>query len=192
MPIILFIIWILLLLLLTKLRLRFFVFILGCVGLFCFMMYLGKDTAEQYLEYAVTYCIWIIANATKLFHAFPDYSMVTSYYMSEAISFFIDYECSGFIEILVYISLLSFYPVYRLKRKLLLAFIGTLYIFISNIIRVFTICTIIKYFGPNLFFFSHTVFARVLFFSLMVGLYYVVFTKPHILKQKVGNMTYGV
>lgn len=182
--------WILILLLLRKLKIYFFIFVIGSVGLFFLLMYVGKDYLEKTLEYAVTYCMWLIGNKTGLFTAYPDYSLITSYFRREAVSFFVDYECSGFIEILVYICLLAFYPVYKIKGKILLSFVGIVYIFISNVIRVFIICTVIKLLGPSVFFFSHTIIARVLFFTLTVTLYYVVFTRPHILLQKVGNLTY--
>jgi len=183
-------VWILFLLLIRKLKIYFFVFVVGSIGLFCILMYIGRGTVEKYLEHAVTYSMYLISKATDIYVAHPEYSMLTVYYNSQAVSFFVDYECSGFIESIVYLSLLTFYPIYRWKRKIFLGIAGTLYIFISNIIRVFIICVIIKKFGPSLFFFSHTVFARVLFFFLMVGLYYVVFTMAHILRQKVGRIGY--
>jgi len=187
----LFIIWILILMLLRKLKIYFFTFLLGSVGLFVFMMIAGMDSGEKYLEYAVTYCMQLIGNYTYLFTAYPEYSVITSYHDLEAVSFFVDYECSGFIEMLVYISLLMFYPMYGLKGKALYLLIGMVYIFTANVIRVFVICTIIRFFGIQLFFLSHTVIARVLFFMLMVALYYIVFTRPHVLRQKVGSLTYG-
>lgn len=185
-----FILWVLLLMLMKRQNLNFFVFTIGSIGLFCILMYIGRGTVEKHLEIAVTYCMYLLGKATGLYIAYPKYSMLTIYNNMQAVSFFVDYECSGFIETIVYISLLMFYPVYRWKGKLLLTVLGILYIFISNTIRVFVICVIIKAFGSSLFFFSHTVFARVLFFFLMIGLYYVVFTRPHILNQKVGNIGY--
>lgn len=188
--VLLFLGWILLLLLLRKLGIHFFVFIVGSVGLFFLLMYTGRDLLEKHLEYLVAYAMWLIGEKTGLFAAYPDYSMITCYFRQEAVSFFIDYECSGFIETLVFICLLLFYPVYSIKGKAILSFIGTVYIFISNVIRVFVICIVIKTLGPSVLFFSHTVFARVLFFAMTVTLYYVTFTRPHILMQKVGNLTH--
>lgn len=185
------VLWILLLLLLRKLKIYFFVFVAGSVGMFLFVTYLGRDFLERQLEMAVTYSMWFVGNLTRLFNAYPQYSMITLYYRQEAISFFVDYECSGFIEMIVFISLLTFYPIYRWKGKLALAAAGTVYIYLSNVLRVFAICVIVKLFGPTLFFFSHTIFARLLFFFLTVTLYYVVFTRPHIIRQKVGNMVHG-
>lgn len=191
LTIVLFVIWVTLLLIFRKVKIYFFFFLFGSIGLFGFLMYFGMNTVEKYLQYYVTYVIGIIGNATGLYKTLPSYSMITAYHKVQAISFFIDYECSGYIETLVYFCLLMFYPVYHFWGKMLYTIIGIVYIFISNIIRVFFICLITKVFGSELFFFSHTIFARVLFFLFMVVLYYLVFTRPHILKQKVGNMSYG-
>lgn len=184
-------VWILAVIFLKKLNMHFFVFLIGSVGLFCFLMYIFTGYLEKYLAYGVTYCMGVIGKATGLFSAYSEYSMVMVQHRHQAVTFFVDYECSGLIEMLVYICLLVFYPIYRCKEKARLLVFGIVFIFVANVIRVFTICVIIRAFGNNMFFFSHTVFARILFFAFMLGLYYVVFTRPHILKQKVGDLTYG-
>ena len=187
----LFVLWVLILILLRKSKMHFFKFVVGSIGLFCFMMYLGRNSIEGYLEYGVTWGIGVLGNITGLFYSHPQYSMISIYRMGQAISFFVDYECSGFVETLVYVSLLLFYPVYKAKEKIKYLFAGCSYILISNIIRVFVICFITRQWGSSMFFLSHTVFARLLFFALMVILYYYVFTRPHIIRQKVGNLSYG-
>lgn len=191
LPSILFVLWVIILLVFRKVKIPFFVFLFGSIGLFGFLMFLGLDFVEKYLEYLVTWAVGLIGQITGLYKAFPEYSMITAYHQTQAVSFFVDYECSGFIETLVYVCLLMFYPVYRFGSKLILVMIGVIYIFIANVIRVFFICMITKFFGSQLFFISHTILARVIFFFFMVVIYYVVFTRPHILKQKVGNMSYG-
>ncbi|MCX7922676.1 MAG: exosortase family protein XrtG [Clostridia bacterium] len=191
LPFVLFILWVITMVFLRKIKMHFFVFLVGSAGLFCFLMYIGLGSAEKYLEYAVTYLISLIGDFSGLYKAYPEYSSITIYYKNQAISFFVDYECSGFIETLVYVCLLLFYPVYNYREKILYTVIGIIYIFIANVARVFIICLIIKLFGSPLFFFSHTLFARVLFFAFMVVIYYIVFTRPHILRQKVGGMSYA-
>ena len=191
LPIVMFFMWILSLFLFSKYKMHFFKFIIGAVGSFYFLMFIGQATLQQVLQYAVTYLSGILGNLFKLYQAYPDYSMITVYFRFEAISFFVDYECSGIIEMLVFICLLIFYPIYSAKEKVKLMFVGVIYIFIANVIRVFVICLILKVFGPKLLFFSHTIFARLLFFYMMIVIYYHVFTRPHILRQKVGNLSHG-
>jgi exosortase family protein XrtG len=182
--------WILILIFLHRQGMHFFKFIAGSVGLFLILMNFGTGFADKQLEYAVTWCLWLIGRFTGMYGTFPDYSLVTVYRGLQAVSFIVDYECSGFIEMLVYICLLTFYPVYGPLKKLFYGVGGMLFIFAANIFRIFIICLIIKVFGTQMFFFSHTVFARIIFFMLTVLLYYYVFTRPHILKQKVGDLTY--
>lgn len=190
MSIFLLLIWISILALFHKLNMHFFKFTLGSVGLFCFLMYFFRLFFEGYLEYMLTYIISWIGQISGLFIASPEFSMITIYYKVTAISFFVDYECSGFIESCVYISILLFFPIYNFIQKFKYFIIGTLFILISNILRIIFICTLTKVLGGNLFFFIHTVFARILFFILMVILYYYVFTIPQIRSQKVGGFKY--
>ena len=191
LPAFLFIMWILLLYILKKLKMQFFVFILGSVGLFGFAMYVGVAKLEKHLEYAVAYTLDYIGKCTGIFDAYPEYAMITVYYKRQALSFFVDYECSGIIETLVYICLLLFYPIYSVIIKIAYSLAGALYILAANIVRVFMICAIAKVWGPSSFFLSHTVGGRILFFILMVVLYYRVFTYGHIKWQKVGGETDG-
>ncbi|MDP4092062.1 MAG: exosortase family protein XrtG [Bacillota bacterium] len=185
------ILWILLLVLLKRKNMAFFLFAAGSIGMFLLLMYMGTGTIESYLGYGVTYIMYIFGKVTGMISAYPGYLSVTVNYKLQAVSFFIDYECSGIIETLVYICLLSFYPLYSWRMKGFLAAAGAFYIFAANVARIFVICSIVKLFGPAAFFISHTVIARFLFFILTVILYYIVFTKPHILKQKVGEPAGG-
>lgn len=183
--------WLFLLFIIKKSRVFFLYFIVGSVGLFIFSMYFGQAFGEYYLRLAVTYCSALLGDMTGFYEAFTKYSMLSVFHQGEVVSFYVDYECSGMIETLVYISLITFYPTYDTIRKIIYGAIGVAYIFLSNVFRIFLICSLIKIFGVELFFLSHTVVARIVFFILMLLLYYNVFTKAHILKQKVGNMSYA-
>lgn len=182
--------WIVLLVFFNRQGMHFFKFIAGSVGLFMFAMILGSAIGEKYLENAVTWCLWLISQIPGSFSVFPGYSLVTVFHGIQAVSFIIDYECSGFIELLVFLCLLLFYPMFGARKKALYGVLGALFIFAANIVRLLFISFSIKAFGTPVFFLSHTVFARVLFFAMMVLLYYYVFTRPHIRKQKVGDLSY--
>lgn len=190
LPYFLLLLWIVALFLLRNVKISFFLFVVGSVGLFCFLMHFGRLTIERHMEFAVTLAMQFIGRITGFFTAYPEYSMITLYYRNEAVTFFVDYECSGFIETIVYISLVLFYPLHSIWKRFIYSLAGIIYIFLSNAVRVFVICSAVKLFGNRMFFLSHTILARILFFFLMVALYYTVFTKPHIFKQKVGNLTY--
>jgi len=101
---------------------------------------------------------------------------------------FINYECSGVIEMLVFTSLLLFFPFGRPIRKLLYIIGGNAFIFLANILRILMIVFVSKTFGAEYFYLAHTLLARLLFFGLMIALYYYVFTNTHLKNQHVGKL----
>lgn len=188
MFLLIFLVWLYLLFKLKQLNMKFFKFIVGSVGLFCLLMYIGREWAEKHLEFLITYIVSYFVKHYALFIVQIKYSMITVYYKKEAMTFFVDYECSGIIEILVFISLVVFYPLYTSAEKIKRMFMGVVYICLANVFRILLICIIIGNLGPSVFYLTHTVFARIMFFLLMIVLYYKTFTEPHILKQKVGKL----
>ena len=60
----------------------------------------------------------------------------------------------------------------------------------ANVIRVTFICVIIHFFGGSAYYVAHTYLGRILFYALSVGLYFYVFTKEQIVRQKVGGFSY--
>ncbi len=183
-------VWVALLVFLHKQKMHFYKFLAGSVGVFVFVMLLGSSIGEEILEKAVSWGMWALSGIMDGFSVLPSNSMVTVNHGQQAVSFIIDYECSGFIEILVYLSILLFYPLLSWWKKLMYAALGCLFIYAANLTRLLLISYSIRLFGTTVFFLSHTVFARILFFGLMVLLYYYVFTRMHIRKQRVGDIAY--
>lgn len=191
MAIIAFLVWILLISVFTKLKNYFFKFLVGSVGLFCFVMYLGRKTLVASFSYVVAYMVWLIGHLFRFYSVSPAHFVITVYHNLEAVSFIIDYECSGFVEVVVYLSCLWFYPIYFLYEKAVYSVFGMVCIFGANVLRILFIAVVVHIFGNQLLFIAHTVLARLLFFVIMLVLYYMVFTKPHILRQKVGSFLYA-
>ena len=69
--------------------------------------------------------------------------------------------------------------------------LGTFYIILANALRIIAICVIIYVFGMPSYYVAHTFVGRILFYGLSVLLYFFVFTKTQIIRQKVGDFTYG-
>lgn len=187
----LFICWIYILTVLSRAKLHFFKFLIGSVGLFFFMMVTLQPYLVNILSRLVASASGIIGGATGYFEAFYQYSLILIQSGKSTISMYIDYECSGVIEILAYISLLWFFPVYNTLEKIMYSLLGAAWIFAANIIRIFIICSMVYYFGDNMFYFAHTIFGRIVFYALSIILYFYVFTKSQIKRQKVGNVVYG-
>jgi exosortase family protein XrtG len=183
--------WIYILTVCTRGKLYFLKFIVGSVGMFLFMMVLLQPYLITTLSKLVAAASGIAGDITGYYKSYYEYSLVLISNNNDAISMYIDYECSGVIEIMAFISLICFFPVYNVYEKIMYSIIGVMWIFIANLIRIFIICTIVHHYGNNMFYFAHTIFGRIVFYILSIILYFYVFTRSQIRKQKVGDISYG-
>ncbi len=185
-------VWIYLVVVLKRAKLTFFTFLVGSVGLFIFMMILLQPLITSPLSMAVAAATGVIGKVTGMFHAYPQYSLVFIEQGRESISLYIDYECSGVIELLAFTALIWFFPLYNTLEKLMINITGLIWIFAANIVRLTVISVMVYFFGNNIFFFAHAIFGRIVFYGLSILLYFYVFTRSQIIKQKVGKFKYGV
>lgn len=186
-----FLVWIYLLSVFTRGKLYFYQFIWGSVGLFVFMMMWIQPVAIRSLTNLVCSAAGVAGRMTGFYESYSEYSMLFVQHGSEAISLCIDYECSGIIEMMAYVSMLAFFRVYDWMQRIILSVLGCMMIFFANIIRLFVIGTTIYYFGNDAYYIAHTIVGRIIFYVLSVILYYYIFTKSQIVKQKIGGFHYA-
>lgn len=186
-----FLVWIYLLSVFTRGKLYFYQFIWGSVGLFVFMMMWIQPVAIRPLTNLVCSAAGVAGRMTGFYESYSEYSMLFVQHGSEAISLCIDYECSGIIEMMAYVSMLAFSRVYDWMQRIILSVLGCMMIFFANIIRLFVIGTTIYYFGNDAYYIAHTIVGRIIFYALSVILYYYIFTKSQIVKQKIGGFHYA-
>ena len=186
-----FLVWIYLLSVFTRGKLYFYQFIWGSVGLFVFMMMWIQPVAIRPLTNLVCSAAGVAGRMTGFYESYSEYSMLFVQHGSEAISLCIDYECSGIIEMMAYVSMLAFFRVYDWMQRIILSVLGCMMIFFANIIRLFVICTTIYYFGNDAYYIAHTIVGRIIFYALSVILYYYIFTKSQIVIQKIGGFHYA-
>ena len=186
-----FLVWIYLLSVFTRGKLYFYQFIWGSVGLFVFMMMWIQPVAIRPLTNLVCSAAGVAGRMTGCYESYSEYSMLFVQHGSEAISLCIDYECSGIIEMMAYVSMLAFFRVYEWMQRIILSVLGCMMIFFANIIRLFVIGTTIYYFGNDAYYIAHTIVGRIIFYALSVILYYYIFTKSQIVKQKIGGFHYA-
>ena len=189
--ILLFIVWLYLIWVLKRAKLDFFRFCLGSVGLFFFMMLWIQPIVTVPLTKCVAAAAGVLGELTGMFKSYYQYSMIFIPTAHSSISLYIDYECSGIIEIMAFSAMLWFFPLYNIAEKFVVNIIGIVWIFAANIIRILVICIIINYFGNDAFYFAHTIFGRIIFYGLSIMLYFYVFTRSQIIRQKVGSFSYG-
>ena len=188
-----FIVWLYLLSVFKRGKLDFFRYMVGSVGMFIFLMVGVQPYVTKSLVQLVTSVSGVFGRMTGVFDAYRDYSIlfVENQVTGEAISLYVDYECSGVIEMLVFLSLLAFFQVYEVWQRVIIGIIGCIVIFFSNVSRIFIICLMIKIKGNDIYYFAHTIVGRLFFYALAILLYYYVFTYAQIKKQKVGGFSYA-
>ncbi len=184
--------WLYSLSVLKRANLQFFRFLVGSVGLFLVMLILISSYLNDRFGELVSGAAGIIGQICGYYKTYYEYALILITRPEESISMYIDYECSGIIEIMAYVALLTFFPVYHTLEKIIYGVGGVLWIFCSNILRIFVICTLIYIFGNEIYFFAHTIFGRFIFYSCSIALYFYVFTRNQIKRQQVGDFSYGV
>lgn len=187
------ILWMYLLNVFKRGKLDFFRYLIGSMGVFVFMIICVQPYVTKVLIQLVTSVSGVFGRMTGVFEAYRDYSIlfVENKVTGEAISLYVDYECSGVIEMFVFLSLLVFFQVYEIWQRFVIGIIGCIVIFFSNVFRIFIICFIIKLGGNDMYYFAHTIVGRLFFYVLAILLYYYVFTYAQIKKQKVGGFNYA-
>ena len=186
-----FIVWVYILTVLSRAKLTFFKFLVGSVGLFLLLMIILQPRVTVPLARAVAASAGVFGNLSGMFKSYSQYSLIFVENGMNSISMYIDYECSGVIEIFAFVSLVTFFPLYNWVEKIAVNIVGFLWIFASNIIRLLVICTLVYFFGNDIYFFAHAIFGRIVFYGLSIMLYFYVFTRSQIVRQKVGKFGYG-
>lgn len=161
------------------------VFLIKITAIFFAMIILFNDFTEEIIIKQMVFVLERIKDYIPFIKLHSDARMISVIEENIAVSFFLDYECTGIVEILVFLSLVFTYP---MKNKILLGTIGYLYLFTANIIRIILIVTIIYYFGRDSLFIAHSIIARIVYFTITITLYYKVFTENHLKEQKVGDL----
>lgn len=171
-------------------KLDFWHFLIGSAGMFMLFIIFIRPILTAPLIRAVTMVSGGIGKVLHLFEGYPEYALLFIKNKSGAISLIVDYECAGIIEMAAFFSLLMFFPVYLRMEKVLVGIFGGLYLFFANVIRLVVICVTIAIFGNEAYFLVHTIIGRIIFYGLSMLLYYMVFTKAQIIRQKVGSFRY--
>ncbi len=185
-----FAVWIYILTVFKRRKLEFYYFLLGSIGTFLFAFVLLKGIMTEILTTMTCFLTGLLGNALGIFKAYTTHSILFVENADGPISLYVDFECGGVIEILVFISLIFFFAVYNLKEKICISLVGIVWIIAANIIRLFSICLIINQFGNESYYVAHTIVGRLIFYALSIILYFYVFTRAQIRRQRVGEFGY--
>ena len=183
--------WVWLLRVLRKAGLKFWRYLLGSCGIFLILLILVRPWIVLPLARLIAAIAGIFGKVTGFYQAYYRYGVIFIESLNGAITVNIDLECSGFIEISAFLSLLSFYGIYNIPERIYIAVVGTLYTMLTNALRIAVICTMIHFLGTDYYYVAHTIVGRIVFYVLQVILYFFIFTKPHVLKMKTGDFGYN-
>lgn len=183
--------WVWLLRVLRKAGLKFWRYLLGSCGIFLILLILVRPWLVLPLARLIAALAGIFGKVTGFYQAYYRYGVIFIESLNGAITVNIDLECSGFIEISAFISLLAFYGIYNIPERIYIGVIGTLYTMLTNALRIAVICTMIHFLGTDYYYVAHTIVGRIVFYVLQVILYFYIFTKPHVLKMKTGDFGYN-
>ena len=182
------IIWIYILTVLKRAKLDFWYFTVGSAGPFIVSIAVLQPVLLGPLQEAVAAVAGAVGELTGTYTGYSDKRLL----FVANISLYIDLECSGIIEIFAFLALLWFFPVYRFYEKIVVSIFGVIGIFMANVLRVFVICQMLFWGGDGMFFLAHSIVGRLVFYVCTIGLYFYIFTKSQVVRQKVGAFAYDV
>ncbi|WP_127849032.1 exosortase family protein XrtG [Lacticaseibacillus hulanensis] len=170
------VVWLYVLSVLKRARLAAFYFIVGSAGLFFILMALSYPYWVWFFTHAVIHGVSWLGHLTGWCLVILKTGLVYIVNVGNPVTMSIDFECSGIIETCALIALIAFFPTYQRKEKVFYAVFGLFYIYLSNVIRLMTVVTIVHFGGGSLFFLAHSIIGRLVFYALVIVLYYNVFT----------------
>lgn len=185
------IIWVYVISIFQRKKQSFFFFFIGGVGLFILCFVVLEPVLTAPLAKLVCYLTGLVGRLTGIFSAYASYGILFIEAEKGPVSLYVDFECAGLIEILVYLSLLVFFQAYNWKEKLGVGILGVLGILAANVLRLTVICVMIHVGGNDIYYLAHTIVGRMVFYLFAISLYFYVFTRRQIRQQRIGEFSYN-
>lgn len=186
-----FMFWIYLLFVFKKNQLSAFYFMLGSLGVFLIGLFLFFEPLVKFLSFFILTVMDKISYILNFYECYIDYNIIFINYKETAISLYLDYECSGLIEILALTSLILFYPIFSIRKKIVNIILGFFLTCFANIVRLLSICFIVYKFGNQYYYIAHSFIGRIIFYIITMVIYFYMFSLFQIRKQKVGKFKYN-
>ncbi len=186
---VIFLIWLIIAFIFCRHRIWIFYYVWAAVGLTFILIFLIRGSpVEQGLEHLAGLAIHNMLSCfdikTYIFDKSPGTLLVLIDVDNSWTTLDIDIENSGLLEMCIFAGLLLFYPAYGRRQKFLYVTTGITAVYLINILRLVTVIVLIHWGGRNMMFLAHTIFGRLVFFVLVVGLYWNVFTRPSLKKNR--------
>ena len=151
------IIWLYILTILKRAEIHGVFYWVGTIVFFLLITYFFHDPIFQLLSYLVSKIIEVIGQLTDLYSIKTNIHLIYVRSKLDLILLNINYECSGVLELLVFVSLLIFYPIYSVLEKFFRLIEGFIWIITANILRILLVILSLKYFGIDSLFLAHSI-----------------------------------
>ena len=129
-------VWLYVLSVTHRAKLHAWEFIIGSLGLFTILMMTVQPVLTMPLARCVSALAGVVGSITGAFTAYFKYGIIFVHTGMSSITLLIDFECSGMIEIMAFISLLAFFNVYNISEKIIVGIGGFCYIMVCNALRI--------------------------------------------------------
>ncbi len=185
-------IWIALLVILKRAKLNGWYTIMGVLGLFIISIIVLLPVLVEPLSQFVAAIAGLVGRLTGTFESYFKYGIIFIKTASEDyITLRIDFECSGVIEILLYIAWIVFFSVFNNYQKIVMSVVGFVYIVIINSLRIILICEVIYFGGNGVYGVAHNIVGKLFFYVCIVLFYFYIFTRQHVISMKLGGFGYS-
>ena len=168
-------IWIYILSVFSRAKMHAWKFMWGSLGLFVIMMITVQPVLTMPLARCVAALAGVVGNITGTFIAYFKYGIIFISSGLTSVTLRIDFECSGIIEIMAFISLLAFFNVYNFSEKVMVGIGGFCYIMVCNALRIVMICLSVYFFGMDAYYIVHTFVGRIFLCVKCISLFLCVY-----------------
>lgn len=179
--------WLYILSLLKRARLMAFYYLWGSFGLFFLLSIISNYFFSWIMPNSLVYCLKAFSKILPDYIVNLNQNSILINNVSGHEKLIINYANSGIIELITFISLLLFFPVYKKIEKVTLSVLGTFWIFLTSLMRILLTIVIAHNFGIQYLFISYSLIGRLGFYVMIVILYYYVFTRAQIVRGWIHN-----
>lgn len=175
--------WFTIYLFFRKARAWLLAYVVGAVGFTLIAIYLARGSwlEEQVEAGAALAAHWLsslVGIPTRVFFDAPGTLLVLIVYQVMGwTAVEIDIECSGILELAAFAGLVLFFEGFEWWKRLLILTGGLLLTFGMNVIRILIVVATIHRGGKDAIYLAHTLIGRAVFFAMVIGLYWYVFTR---------------
>jgi len=136
-----------------------------------------RPPIEDALRLAVAWGVYAALGGPRWLSPFFDTGTFLMPVPGGWVSFQLDLECLGILELLVYTGLVCFYPLLSLREKLSRLAWGIPAVVGLNLARTVLVIALIYWAGLDATRLAHTVLGRMFFFFAVMGVYWHAFTR---------------